>query len=161
MHPMSREFTGTRDRMTSGAAPEDGCRASLGRRSESVELRDAFAMERRIAEDHLVRVRALEPQLEVELPREPDPAVHLDRASRRTTVAVAEARLRHRGRARGFARALIPGIRRVPPQRARRLDLGHHLGGDVLDGLERADLTPELLAHLRVVHRHLDGPLRT
>src|SRR5262245_50551966 len=162
MPPGSRKFIDTLRRMPSGASRPGASPAEWAAAvSESVELRDAFAMERRIAEDHLVRVRALEPQLEVELPGESDAAVHFDRAPRRTAVNVAEARLRHRRGARGLARALIPGVRGVPHERTRRLHVGHHLGGDVLDGLERADLAPELLAHLRVLHRHLDGALRT
>src|SRR5262245_14024068 len=160
--PQVEEFMGTLRRMPSGASrPRASPAEWTAAVSESVQLRDAFAMECRIAEDHLVRVRALEPQLEVELPGEPDAAVHLDRAPRRPAVDVAEARLRHRRGARCLARSLIPGVGGVPHERPRRLHVGHHLGGDVLDGLERADLAPELLAHLRVLHRHLDGALRT
>src|SRR5262249_5568373 len=72
--------------------------------SEAVELRDPLAVERRIAEGDLVGVRPLEPELQVELPREADAAVHLHGTSRRAAVDVAQARLRHGGRARRLAR---------------------------------------------------------
>src|SRR5438552_8986024 len=97
--------------------------------------------------------------MEIVLPGEADPTVHLDGAARRAGVHVAETRL---GDARGtgvLARAMIERVRRVPHERPRGLDLRHHLRRHVLERLERADLPAELLARLRILDRHRERPL--
>src|SRR5207245_11393574 len=77
------------------------------RGSISVDRRHPLALVLRVAERHLVPARALEPEVQVVLPREADPAVHLHRAVDGSAVGVPEARLRHRRRARGVARAMV------------------------------------------------------
>ena len=94
--------------------------------------------------------------MEVVLPGETDATVDLERALHRPTIDLSQAGLRDRGGARRLAQAMIEAVGRVPDEGAGRLDLGCHLGGHVLDRLERADLPPELLAHLGVLDRHLE-----
>src|SRR5438445_2727806 len=97
--------------------------------------------------------------MEIVLPGEADPAVHLDGAARRAGIRVAETRL---GDARGagmLARAMVERVRRVPHERARGLDLRHHLRRHVLERLERAELPAELLACLRILDRHRERSL--
>ena len=78
-------------------------------------------------------------------------------AVRTTDVAIsAEVRLGEQRHPRRLLGPLIEGVRGVPDQRARRLDLGGHLGAQVLHRLERADRAAELLALLRVGDRHLE-----
>jgi hypothetical protein len=48
----------------------------------------------------------------------------------------------------------IEGVRRIPEERARGLDLGRHLGAQMLDRLEGRDRAAELHALLRVGDRH-------
>src|SRR5439155_11049816 len=86
------------------------------------------------------------------------------RAIRRVRVDLAEARFCDGGGTRRFPRAVLEGIRRIPDERAGRLDVGHHLGGDVLHRLEGADRTSELVPDLRVLDGHLEracGPAET
>src|SRR5205814_1498632 len=85
--------------------------------------------------------------------------VDLHGAVHRPGIDVAETRLRDRGGARRLAWPVVVRVRGVPYERARRLDLRDHLRRHVLEGLERADGPAELLAHLRVLDRHLERAL--
>jgi len=68
-------------------------------------------------------------------------------------------RLRVRRHLHRFLGTLIEGVRRIPDQRSRRLELRDHLGAQMLHGLERRDGATELDALLRVGHGHLDRAL--
>src|SRR5262249_42348897 len=76
--------TGTASRMTVPWCPEPA------RWLQPFEGGDALAMEGGLAEEQLTRHGALEPQLEVEFPREADASVHLDGAARGATVHVTQ-----------------------------------------------------------------------
>src|SRR5256885_13821059 len=60
-------------------------------------LRDELAVVGRVAEGHLGRLGALEEQVHIVLPGEPDATVHLDAVSRDLAVRVRYIGLRHRG----------------------------------------------------------------
>src|SRR5262245_58506122 len=83
-------------------APFSSCRRVVRRkylsrrRSEADQLRNALAMIRGVAERELGRLRALEVQVQVVLPREADAAVELDARPRHLAVGVAHVRLGHR-----------------------------------------------------------------
>jgi hypothetical protein len=99
-------------------------------------------------------------QVRVVLPRVADAAEDLDAPL--GTPAV-RAQCLHRGD-RG-REVTAPGIgtgapRAVPCDGRRQLGCDQHVGQLVLDGLERADRTPELLTHLRVRHRHIGAGAR-
>jgi hypothetical protein len=55
---------------------------------------------------------------------------------------------------------LVGGARRIPPRRPGELGVRQPVGALVLDPLELADRSSELLAHLRVLGRRFDAPLR-
>ena len=55
---------------------------------------------------------------------------------------------------------VVGGARRVPHRGAGELDARQHLGAAVLHALELADRPAELHAHLRVLGRGVDAPLR-
>src|SRR5688572_2668756 len=135
-------------------------RRSLGSALKPLERREALAMIGGVAEQGFGDVRALEPEVQVELPGEADAAVDLDGAARGSAVDVRERGLGDRGGARALARGAVGGVCRVPHERARGLDVGHHLGQEMLDRLKGADLPPELLADPRVLERHLERPCR-
>src|SRR5262245_50445586 len=101
---------------------------------------------------------ALEPELDVALPGEADPAVTLDGVARHLHRALADVRLGERGGARGLLGEVVEGVRGVPDQRARRLDLERHVRELVLERLEVSDRDPELLARLRLLHRRRAEP---
>ncbi len=108
------------------------------------------------------RHRAAEVDVRVVLPREPDAAEGLhavlgvQRTRRRT-----RARPRRRSRARAAGSARSSAARgRVPGRGAGELDAGEHLRAAVLHALELADRPAELHAHLRVLGRGVDAPLR-
>src|SRR5215467_609373 len=116
---------------------------------------DAFAMEGRTAEGDFVRLRALEPEVHVVLPGEPDSAMDLHGTVRRPGIDLAKPSLRHRSGTRCVARQVVLRPGGVPEQRAGRLDLGDALGGHMLYCLEGADRTAKLLALLRVLDGHV------
>ena len=55
---------------------------------------------------------------------------------------------------------LVGGAGGVPRRCTRKLGLGEHVGAFVLDALELADGSAELLPHLGVLGRGVDAPLR-
>src|SRR5207247_2720116 len=91
--------------------PRQGQRAGWRRRSIAVDRCQPLALVGRVPERHLVPARTLEPEVEVVLPGEPDPAVHLHRAVDGAAVDVPEARLRHRRRELGLAGEAVAGVR--------------------------------------------------
>ena len=98
--------------------------------------------------------------MRVVLPREADAAERLN-----AVLAVQERGLqRERGRRRDRdARAVVflpHGTRRVPHGGARQLGARQHVGAPMLHALELADRPAELHAHLRVLGRGVDAPLR-
>ncbi|PYO25216.1 MAG: hypothetical protein DMD85_04445 [Candidatus Rokuibacteriota bacterium] len=113
-----------------------------------------------VAVQRLQRLRTLEVEMQVELPREADAAVHLDRLAADLPRRVVDVGLGHRGRELAVLGAAVEGPRGVVGRRVRVLDLEQHLGALVADGLEGADRLAELLAHLRVLHRHVETAAR-
>ena len=95
------------------------------------------------------------------LPREADAAERLH-----AVLAVGERGIeRERGAAAAIAncrrcRGRRPRARRVPHRRARELGARQHVGAAVLHALELPDRPAELHAHLRVLGRRVDAPLR-
>src|SRR5271154_3030589 len=100
---------------------------------------NALAMERGRSEIRLVEARALEPQMHVMLPGETDSAMHQDRAVGAAAIDVAQARLRHRSRARRVRRAGVLRVGGIPEHRARWLNVGNDFRRGVLERLERSD----------------------
>src|SRR5262245_49317212 len=95
----------------------------------------ALAVELGVAPERLVVLRPLEEEVQVELPGEADPAVHLDRVAADLARRLGDERLRDRG---GDVAVLGLGVERpgrVVGRRVRVLDLVEHLGAHVLDGL--------------------------
>ena len=70
--------------------------------------------------------------------------------ARRAVVEVGQVRLGERRVSLRLVADVVEGVRRVPPQRQRRLELGGEVGELMLDGLEGADRLAELLAGQRV-----------
>ena len=99
--------------------------------------------------------------MRVVLPREADAAERLH-----AVLAVRERGVERERRAARRSRHASPlsdsphGAGRVPDRGARELGAGEHVGAAVLDALELADRPAELHAHLRVLGRGLDAPLR-
>ncbi len=93
-----------------------------------------------------VEHHALEPDLDVALPGEADAAVRLDRVARDLLRAVGDVGLRERRRARRLGRRVVEGVRRVPPEPARRVDVERHVRELVLHRLELRERLAELLA---------------
>src|SRR5580765_4163621 len=133
---------------------------SISAMSEPYQLRDDLAVPGGVAERHLGALRALEVDVHVVLPREADAAVDLDALAGGVTVGVGAVGLRHCGRERRLGDVVRDRPRGVVRRRLRALDLDEHVGAFVLDRLEAADRPAELLAHLRVLDRHLEDALR-
>src|SRR6185295_12933771 len=112
------------------------------------QLGHDLAVPRGVAEGDLGALRALEVEVHVVLPREPDTAVDLDALARDVTVRVRAVGLRHRGGERRLRDVVRDGPRRVVRRGLRTLDLDQHVRALVLDRLEAADRAAELLAHL-------------
>ena len=98
--------------------------------------------------------------MRVVLPREADPAEGLH-----AVLAVLERGVERecggrRDRDAGAVVGLGYRARGVPHGRARELGPGEHVGAPVLDALELADRPTELHAHLGVLGRRVDTPLR-
>src|SRR5438034_301564 len=121
---------------------------------------DQLAVVLGVAVERLQRLRALEVEVQVVFPGEADAAVHLDGVAADLARGVADVRLRHRGRERAVLGAAGERPRCVVGRRVRVLDLQQHLGALVADRLEGADRLAELLAHLRVLHGHVQAPAR-
>src|SRR5947208_5918082 len=122
-------------------------------------LRDQLALIRGVAERHLRRLRALEVQMHIVLPRETDATVHLDTVARHLPVSIGHVRLRHRRCKRavggvGFDR---PGgvVRGGPPAFGQH----QHVCQLVRNGLIDADRLAELLARFGVLGRCLEDLL--
>ena len=116
-------------------------------------------MVRGVAEGELRRLRALEVEVQVVLPREADPAVELNPGARHLPVGVRDVRLGHRRREPGLGSVLVHRPRRVVRERLRVLDVHEHVRGLVLDALVGADRLAEGDADLRVLRRHLEDLL--
>ena len=72
------------------------------------------------------------------------------KAPRATSIArVRDVRLRDRGGALGASAGVVQGVRREPPEPARRLDVGHEVRELVLHRLELRERRAELLPRLR------------
>src|SRR5439155_127500 len=111
---------------TAPSCSPDPRRTRADRRASSIAVDggEPFAVERRVAERHLVPARALEPEMEVVLPGETDATVDLERALHRPTIDLSQAGLRDRGGARRLAQAMIEAVGRAPPSRPGRVT-GH------------------------------------
>ena len=117
-------------------------------------------MIRRVAQEQLRTLRALEVQVRVVLPGEADAAVDLDVLGRAVEVRLGTERL---GEARGDRQFVVTFLGRpggVVRGRLRRLDVQEHVGALVLDRLERSDRPTELHAVLRVLDRVVEDALR-
>src|SRR5262245_4403878 len=134
----------------------EGATAIARRRLPAREPRGALAVHRGGTEEGAVEHAALEPDLHVALPGEADAAVRLDDVARDLHRALAEVRLRERGRARRLLGEMVERVGRVPDQGARGLELERHARELVLQRLEVADRDAERLARLRILDRHLD-----
>ena len=111
-----------------------------------------------VAEVGVEHAGALPEPLHVDLPREADPAVHLDaRLARRTAPLRRPSSWRRRRVHRVVVAAPVERARRGVDAGPRDRGLHEHVGDQVLDRLERADRAAELLALLRVLGRQLDG----
>src|SRR5262249_47443490 len=127
--------------------------------SELQEVGDALAVRATRAEQRLERLRALDEELHVALPREAHAAVDLDAVAADDALAIARRRLRHRRPERPPPILLADRPRGEVPRSARLLDLHEHVGALVLDRLERADRLIELAPVLRVLDRDLEQAL--
>ena len=112
-----------------------------------------------VAEHRRVRLAALEEEVEVVLPGEADPAVHLDRGVGDAPAGVGGVGLGHRGGQRQRLGLGVGGPGGAVDGRARVLGLEQHLRAAVGDRLVGADRPAELLAVLGVLDRHLHRPL--
>ena len=90
---------------------------------------------------------------------EADAAVHLGGGAHDRGADLGEMRLGVGRQQRRLVGPRVEGMRGVPHQRPRRLELRDHLRAQVLHGLERRDRAAELLALLRVGDGHLDRAL--
>src|SRR2546426_7727263 len=131
-------------------------RASGGLRGDPPD--DQLTVVVGVAVHRLERLRALDVEVQIVLPGEPDTAVHLDRLAADTARGVADVRLGDRRR-----EVVVLGLRVERPRgivdgRVRVLDLQEHLGALVTDRLEGADRLPELLAHFRIADGHVEAP---
>src|SRR5438552_9204527 len=106
----------------------------------------------------LERLGALEVEVQVELPGEADPAVHLDRLTAHEARRVAGVRLRRGAGERRIRIARVEAPRRAVDGRARRLGLEQNVGQAVLERLEGADRAAEGLPGLPVGDGHLEEP---
>ena len=75
----------------------------------------------RVTQKRSIEQRALVPNVNVALPREADSAVQLEYVARNLHGGIRDVRLRQSRHARGFARNVVKGMRRVPVQAAGRL----------------------------------------
>ena len=75
-------------------------------------------------------------------------------------VRVGGCGLGHRGGSAGVGRVVADRPGGVVDRGLRALDVDHHVRALVLDGLETADRTAELLAHLGVLDRDVEHLLR-
>src|ERR1700689_546681 len=128
-------------------------------RSDPEQIRQAFSVRRRAAEQQLGGLGAPEVQVSGVFPGEPDAAVDLDVFLRGVQVRVRAVSLGHAGRLRQVLRRCRRRPCRVVRSGARRLDLEQHRRALVLDRLEGPDRLAELLAGLRVRDRHVQAGL--
>src|SRR5437867_10179109 len=91
------------------AAPTEERGVAAGSRTplQINQLRDPLAVVRRVAEGELGRLGALEVEVQVVLPGEPDAAVELDAGAGHLTVGVGDVRLGHRSSQRGLRGVLV------------------------------------------------------
>src|SRR5262249_36600425 len=122
--------------------------------------RDELSMEFRVAVERLQGLRPLEIEMEVVFPGEADAAVDLDGVPRDVARRLTHVGLADRGGHRGVLRAGVERPRRVVDRGMRVLGCHEHVGAAVADRLERADRLSELLAHLRVLHAHVETASR-
>ena len=133
---------------------------ALERCHAATRSRDQLPMVVRVAVLDLERFRPLEVEVQVVLPREADATVHLDRLAAHLARGVADVRFRHRRRQLRILGLRVERPRRVVHGGVRVLHLEQHLRALVTDGLEGADRLSELLAHLRVLHGHVETAAR-
>ena len=98
--------------------------------------------------------------MQVVLPREADPAVHLYRLAGHRAEGIAATRLGPRRGQRGVFHPVGERPRGVIRRGLRAFDRDQHVGASVLHGLEDADRAAELLTHLGVLHAHVQHLLR-
>ena len=120
---------------------------------------DPLAVPAGVAEHRRVGLAALEEEVEVVLPGEADPAVHLDRGVGDAPAGVGGVGLGHRGGQRQRLGLGVGGPGGAVDGGARVLGLQQHLGAAVGDRLVGADRPAELLAVFGVLDRHLHRPL--
>ena len=134
-------------------------RRGRARRRRRGHLRDLLAVPGRGPEHRRVGLAALEEEVEVVLPGEPDPAVDLDRGVGDAPAGVGGVGLRHRGRKRQRVGVGVGGPGGAVDGGAGVLGLEQHLRAAVRDRLVGADRAAELLAVFGVLDRHLHRPL--
>ena len=124
------------------------------------EIRRSHAMDTRRAEEGSVEYRSLEPIVHLALPRVADAAVGLDGGPRDAQKAVGDVALRVCRRPGRVLTALIPRVGCIPGERTAGLAIEREIGELMLERLEMANRSAELLSLLRVVDRELDTALR-
>ena len=102
-------------------------RSARVRASDAAQLRHAPAVPARVAEGVQVRAAALEEEVQVVLPGEPDPAVNLQRGRRHAPAGIRRVCLRHRRRQRQRLGFVLRRPARVERRRAGAFDLEEHL----------------------------------
>ena len=141
------------------SAPTLSRQAGTGSARGEDGVGDPFAVPLGVAEHRRVGLAALEEEVQVVLPGEADPAVHLDRGVGNAPAGVGGVGLRHRGRQRQRLGLGVGGPGRAVDGGAGVLGLEQHLRAAVRDRLVGADRPAELLAVLGVLDRHLHRPL--
>ena len=89
-----------------------------------------------------------------------DAAMHLHRLVRDEMQRLGGARLGERSQLRDVVGVAVQRIQRRSDAGAGQFELGEHDRRAMLQRLERADQLAELLAHLQVFRRHLEGRIR-
>ena len=161
----SRSFELVEERAELGAdaprLPGRGRRRAGGARRASQPRAARTRQSSGVPVELVQRHRAPEVEVRVVLPGEAD-------AAERLHAVLARSRTRRRTRARPRPRSRAPppvsvssaARGRVPHRGAGELGARQHLGAAVLHALELADRPAELHAHLRVLGRGVDAPLR-
>src|SRR3989440_7154264 len=119
--------------------PPSGVARSATATSAGHAADDELAVVLGVAVQRLERLRALEVEVQVVLPREADAAMHLDGVAADPASGVVDVRLGHRGGQRTILGAAGERPRRVVGRRVRVLDVQQHFRAPVTDRLEGAD----------------------
>src|SRR5579864_9619369 len=95
-----------------------------------------------------VEADALEPVMQAEKNGKSHAAMHFGGGARHEGADFGGVRLGMRRHALRLFGKFVEGVSGIPDERAARFEFGDHLGTHMLDGLERGDDAPELLALL-------------